>query len=625
MNTSPWRLLADAFGDFRRTWPQLVLTDLLARILAVVIIAPAVGFLGKLFLWRTTTGVVTDEAIVSFLLHPFGMAALIVIAAVSLGVLFAETGQLMVIGFGAIEDRHVTWLDALIYAYRRAVALVHLAGAAVVRLFLISAPFLAAGGGVYWLLIRVHDINYYLARKPPEFKVAVIAVGILLAILALIISSKIASWLLALPMVLFERKGGKQALQVSDGTTQPHRRTLTLWLLGWLASTVLISTAATTIVGWLGGFVVSRGASNLSVLLMSLSLVIIVAGIANLGVSVFTTVLFPLLVIRLYRSMAGPGELRPEIAAPGSLGGRASLKVPGKLILAAGVAAAVIAVVGASVLADEPGWKDPTQIIAHRGGAAVAPENTIAAFERGIADGADWLELDVQENADGEVIVEHDRDFMRAAGARLNVWQATTDDLANLDIGSSFAPEFSDQRVPTLREALELAKGRAGVFIELKYYGHDVSLEQKVVDLVEEAGMADQIVIMSLNYDGVRKTAALRPDWTFGLLNAVAIGDLTRLDIDFLALTANATTVPMIRRTHKRDMEIYPWTIDDPVQMWVMMSRGADGIITDQVALANHVKELRADVTPVGRFIIWIAGEVGLLRGIEQSSAEEDA
>ena len=89
-------------------------------------------------------------------------------------------------------------------------------------------------------------------------------------------------------------------------------------------------------------------------------------------------------------------------------------------------------------------------------------------------------------------------------------------------------------------------------------------------------------------------TAALRPDWTYGLLNAVAIGDLTRLDVDFLALTAKATTVPMIRRTHRRGMKIYPWTINDPVQMSVMMSRGADGIITDRVALANRVKELRA-------------------------------
>ena len=624
-DTSAWPLLKEAIGDLRRTWPQLVLTDLLARILAVVIITPAVGLLVKLFLWRTSTGVVTDEAIVSFLLHPFGMAALVVIAAVSLGVLFAETGQLMVIGFGALEDRRVTWLDALLYAYRRAVALVHLAGAGLVRLLLISAPFLAAGGGVYWLLIRTHDINYYLARKPPVFMAAAVAVGLLLTVLALIIASKIASWLLALPMVLFERMGGKQALQTSDATTRPQRRKLTLWLLGWLALTALLSAAVTTAVGWLGGLVVSRGVSNLGFLLIGLSLVIIVAGIANLAVSVFTTVLFPLLVVRIYRSMAGPGQLQPEIGAPGSLTDRASFRVPGKIVLAGGIAAAVLAVVGFTMAVHDPDWEDPTQIIAHRGGAAVAPENTIAAFERGIVDGADWLELDVQENADGTVVVEHDRDFMRAAGARLEVWQATDADLTDLDIGSAFAPEFADQRVPTLREVLLLAKGKAGVFIELKYYGHDVSLEEKVVEIVEETGMTDHIVIMSLNYDGVRKTAGLRPDWTYGLLNAVAIGDLTRLEVDFLAQTAKNTTVPMIRRTHRRGMKTYPWTIDDPVQMWVMMSRGADGIITDRVALANHIKQLRAEVTPVGRFIIWIAGEVGLLRGMDGTSSEDDA
>ena len=625
MNVSVHSLVRESLRDFRRTWPQLVLTDLLARILAVVIITPMVGLLGKLFLWRTATGVVTDEAIVSFLLHPYGMAALVVIVAVSIGVLFAETGQLMVIAFGAVEDRRVMWLDALNYAYRRVMALVRLAGEAFVRLLLISVPFLAAVGGIYWLLARTHDINYYLAQKPPEFKAAAFGIGILLTTLALIILRKIAGWLLALPMVLFERAGGRQALTASDALTYPHRWKLTAWLLGWIVFSALLSMAVTTVVGWLGGLAVSHHNSNLAILLIGLTLVILIAGIANLAVSVLSTVFFPLLVVRLYRSMAGPGEMRPAISTPGSLGARASVRVPGKLVLAVGIVAAFLAIVGVALAVDDPDWVDPAQIIAHRGGAWVAPENTMAAFERGIKDGADYIELDVQENADGTVVVAHDRDFMRAAGASLEVWQATQEDLSDIDIGSSFAPEFADQRVPTLHQVLELARGRTGVFIELKYYGHNVSLEEKVVALVEETGMTDDIVIMSLDYDGVRAAAALRPGWTYGLLNAVAMGDLTRLDVDFLALTAKATTVPMIRRTHKRDMKIYPWTINDPVQMWVMMSRGADGIITDRVALANRVKALRAEVTPVGRFIIWIAAETGLLRGMEANSTTEDA
>jgi glycerophosphoryl diester phosphodiesterase len=249
----------------------------------------------------------------------------------------------------------------------------------------------------------------------------------------------------------------------------------------------------------------------------------------------------------------------------------------------------------------------------------------MAAFERAIADGADWIELDVQENADGVVIVQHDSDFMRAAGVPLEVWRATAEDLADLDIGSSFAPEYSNQRVPTLREILELAKGKIGVVIELKYYGHNINLEQKVIDLVEETGMTSDIVIMSLDYDGIRRTAALRPDWTYGLLNAVAIGDLTNLDVDFLALTGKSTTASMVRHAHRNDMMIYPWTVNDPVQMWVMMGRGTDAIITDRVALANRIKEIRSDVTPVGRLIIGIAGELGILRGVKETSTVDDA
>ena len=56
-----------------------------------------------------------------------------------------------------------------------------------------------------------------------------------------------------------------------------------------------------------------------------------------------------------------------------------------------------------------------------------------------------------------------------------------------------------------------------------------------------------------------------------------------------------------------------------------MMSRGVDGIITDEVALARHVQDVRAKVTPLGRFVIWVAGETGLLRGVAGSSARDDA
>ena len=480
-------------------------------------------------------------------------------------------------------------------------------------------------GALYWFMLRTYVINYYLAQKPREFLVTLVVAGLLLTVMAIVIVTKIAGWLLALPMVLFEGRGGVQALRASVAATTADRWRIALWLVGWIVAVGLVSALVTFLVGLLGDLLIPRYGSNLTLLLAGLTGVLVVSALANLALSVFTTVLFPLLVVRLYRSLAGPGELSPQIAAPGSLGERASTRVPGKTILWAGAAALVVVVIGGYLALSKLDAADRAEIIAHRGGAAVAPENTMAAFERGIADGADWLELDVQENADGVVVIQHDRDFMRAAGVKLQVWNATEADLADLDVGSFFGPEFSDQRVPTLREVLELAKGQAGVVIELKYYGHDHDLEAKVVDLVEAVGMESDIVVMSLEYDGVRKTAALRPAWTYGLLNTVSLGDLTRLEVDFLALSANAASYSMIRRAQRRGMKVYAWTINDPVQMSVMMSRGVDGIITDQVALARQVQDLRAKLTPLGRLVVWLAGEAGLLRGVENSSSREDA
>ncbi len=132
-------------------------------------------------------------------------------------------------------------------------------------------------------------------------------------------------------------------------------------------------------------------------------------------------------------------------------------------------------------------------------------------------------------------------------------------------------------------------------------------------------------MLMSLKLDGLRKAAALRTDWTRGLLNTVSVGDLTRLDLDFLALNSAAASSSMIRRSHRRGMRVFVWTINDPVQMSVMLSRGVDGLITDEPALARRVIEFRDSLGPLGRLLIWLAGETGLLRTSDKPSGPEGA
>ena len=620
-----WLDLLEARSDFRRTWPQLLLTDLLSRIIVVVALIPIVGLLIKVFLLQTDDGVLSDTDIVVFLLHPIGITALLIVCAVSLGVLFAQQGVLMVVGFGAVEDRRMTWLDSIRYVTRYAFELVKLAGHVILRLLLISAPFLAGVGGAYLLFLYKHDINFYLVDKPPEFWWAIAIAGLLMMIMAVIVLKKCASWIIAMPLILFQGNHARQALRQSARKVEVFGWKIALLLASWLAGIALLSGFVTFLVGLIGNVLIPDFGGNFAIMALGLGITLMLAGLGNLAIAILSTALLPLLIVRLYRSLAGPGRLDPDLAARGSLGEKASLQIPGKGIFGLSAAALALIILGSYAVSRSVDEKADIEIIAHRGASGAAPENTMASFQRAIVDKADWIELDVQENANDTIVVAHDSDFMKVARSDLKVWDATNESLRNIDIGSWYAPEYSNQRVPTLRQALELAKDKLGVVIELKYYGHDRNLESRVVDIVEQTGMESDIMVMSLKNDGLRKVAALRPAWTRGLLNTASIGDLTRLDLDFLALNARSASPAMINRAHKQKMKVYVWTINDPVQMSVMMSRGVDGIITDEPTLARQVMELRTQLTPFGRLIVWIAGETGFLHGVDKYSTEEDA
>ena len=172
------------------------------------------------------------------------------------------------------------------------------------------------------------------------------------------------------------------------------------------------------------------------------------------------------------------------------------------------------------------------------------------------------MEIDVQETADGEVVVIHDSDLMKIAGVDLKVWDATIEEITAVDIGSSFDPQFRDERVPTLREILALCKGRIGIIIELKSYGHGHMLEQRVVDHVEASGSVEEVQCMSLKAEIVARLKKLRPQWRVGLLLSLMVGDVRGIEADFLAVNARFATSRMVQEAHEANKLLYAWTLN---------------------------------------------------------------
>ena len=165
--------------------------------------------------------------------------------------------------------------------------------------------------------------------------------------------------------------------------------------------------------------------------------------------------------------------------------------------------------------------------------------------------------------------------------------------------------------MPTLAEVLDECKGKIRVNIELKYYGHDEQLEQRVIDIVESRDMSSEVVAMSLKMDGVRKLKSLRPDWKVGLLMSVAAGNLKKIEADFLAVNATFASRNFVRTAHNSGKDVYVWTVNDALTMSTMMSRGVDGLLTDKPALARAVLEQRAQMSGPERLLLELAGLLG--------------
>lgn len=582
----------------------MALTDLAYKIIALVLLTPAMALLTRAFVTFSGKPGIADTDILAFFLTPLGLVAFIAFAAASLAIGALELGGLMTVGLGARAERGVDFRAALTFVALRSAGVVELTARIVARCLLIAVPFLAAAGLIYGTLLGEFDINFYLAEKPPAFWAAVIiGAGLGLGLSALLIRV-LTGWILSLPILLFESKRARDAMRVSAMATDGHRKWIGARLAGWIGVTLVASSLSAGMVTLFGGVLVAHFQESLAILVVVLGGIISLGAVLNLLIAFASGATLALMVAHLYEATREEAARPDVVVASRSLAESMGLRLPRLAWLGLAVAALIAATVTGIVMLNSLSLEDHTEVMAHRGASAKAPENTLAAVEQAIADGTEWVEIDVQETRDGEVIVLHDSDFKKIAGVDLKIWDATLADLADIDIGSSFGTEFSEERIPTLRQVLELCKGRARVNIELKYYGHDERLEQRVVELVEATGMEAEIIVMSLKYEGIQKIRALRPRWKVGLLAATALGDLTRLDVDFLAVHAGLASASFVARAHRSDKQVLVWTVNDILNMSAMMSLGVDGIITDEPGLAIRVREERKRLSPTERLLL---------------------
>ncbi|HEY7194501.1 MAG TPA: glycerophosphodiester phosphodiesterase family protein [Gemmatimonadales bacterium] len=589
-----------ALGDLRRSWKVLAITDLAYKAIAFALLMPATTLLLYWLRAGTSQRVVADTDIAMFFLTtPAGIVTLILGGSLIVAITAVETSCLMAVGVGQSQGVRLNGRGALRFGAVNALNILRLSGHMVLRVVLGVLPFALAAGGVYMLLLRAHDINYYLAQHPPEFWIAASLIGLIGVGLALLLARTIARWAFAWPLVVFEQVHPRQALGESARRAAGSYGLILASLAMWAVSAFVLTSALTWLMRSIGLWVAPSVAGSLPLLLLFLSLWLLVASALLLAVNVVNFSLFALVLTRLYqrlaqRTTASLAQYAGEVWGI-RLTGPSGIGILSLIVLGMGGVAAL------AFLATRN--QAPVVVIAHRGSSAVAPENTLAAFRLAADQHTDLVELDVQESSDGQVLVAHDADLMKVSGNPAHIWNTDAATLRAIDIGSYRDPRYAAERVPTLAEALAACKGRCKVLVELKSYGHNQHLEERVVQIVEAAGMVNECEFMSLDHDMARKLKQLRPSWRVGFLVAKAVGDLTELNGDFLAVEASLATRRFIRRAHRAGQDVYIWTVNDPAWMLRGLTLGVDGLITDQPDVARRVIAVRARMSEPQRFL----------------------
>ena len=205
--------------------------------------------------------------------------------------------------------------------------------------------------------------------------------------------------------------------------------------------------------------------------------------------------------------------------------------------------------------------------------------------------GADWIELDVQQTKDGRIIVIHDSNLKRITGLKKNVWELTYDEINALDAGSHFNKKYKGEKIPLLEEVIKWAKeNKVKLNIELKPTGHEINFEQSVLDIINNYGYKNSVVVTSQAYEVLINIKKIDKKIKTVYVMSIAYGDINKLKYaDGFSIEASNINNKLIFKIHENGKKIYAWTINKESSISEMINYNVDNIITDDVSLAQEL------------------------------------
>lgn len=577
-----------------RFWRPILLFELVYKLVTVLIIAPACGGLIQLAIKAAELKFLTNSNLLQFLRSPWTVLFLLLMLTLAALYTLFEIGAVCTCFFQPKRQKLRLTFRSMIRGGLSSLCNFFTGGSPLLILhLLVLIPLMqfSAASGIFTAMGIPDFIAYYMTKK--EFLLplylAVIALCCLLSV----------RWIFS--TVLFVRNqcsfrsARKCSVRLVRGRFWRTFASVLVWNLCYFAVLLLFLTIITITVLLIirgthsGRFLTSHTVSILKLLIQ----------LALWSFSFFAAPICMAHVTALFEKRCGQ---RPEVVLPApqfrtarSTGPfRRSTAILTALCLLVSALALHVSFLYSLATGQSSMqltmFRTPT-ITAHRGLSAHAPENTLYAFSDAIEAGADYIELDVQQTKDGELVVLHDHNLKRTTGVNREIWDMTYAEIRDLDAGSWFDSAYANARIPTLAETLQFVDGRVQLNIEIKPTEHTTdTLEADVAELITAYDYADSCWVTSFSYGALKKIKQANPEIRTGYVMSVAYGQFYQLKYaDAFSLNKAFVTGQVVNAAHQAGKQVFAWTVNSVSEVRSLYHLQVDNIITDDPVMVQEV------------------------------------
>jgi glycerophosphoryl diester phosphodiesterase len=586
---------------------RLAIFELLYRLISLMIISPLSFFVLYQFVKFSGRPSIGNLELTGFFLSIPGIGSIVVFGTLLLAGLYFEICVLL-LNLRPTNAR-IGNDEILRYLFRNFPRLIQL-GLIQISVYLI----LLLPGAVITLIMMNQkwsgwDLNTLVILKPAIFW-EVVVIGLLInGISGFFVIRQFLRWSMALPLLLFygENLELRSLLSKSRELTESRLNEIAQRVIRWFIVQSFISFITLFLLSRSADFILDRVGFSLILAIPATIAILILHFLVVTFLSVILNVSFALILLEIYEKLTG----QITVATMALENQRWKRYLP-RITLIFFVMTTITLSVWA-ILVNSLDLEDHVEIIAHRAGGALAPENTIAAVKNAIAIQSEWAEIDVQLTRDSQIIVAHDTDLRRLAHVNKTVADCTLAEIELMEVGSAFRPEFRGEKIPTLDSFLEAARGQIRVVIELKPHSiQDAEpLAKAVVELLQRRGEVKRHRVCSLSYEAVQAVRRFEPEIELGFIVAQAVGPIEKLDADFFMIDQKMATQRLVERCRASGNRfVLAWTVDDPNKILPLIDNGVAGIITDNPPVIRERYEELRQLSTLGRLLIRVRDEI---------------